>query len=227
MLDKASVAQIKKEIGNPHETMKEKAPKGVHLTWEDHQPAGTPKRIQQIMGSELVSPTLNEFIRSPAMLDVMEQIIGPELIIYHSKLLMKAPNIGDCHFPWHQDYQYWQYALKEPTPVNCALAIDPQTIPNGCLYYVPGSNKKGILPHETFEASAFSVGMSGDIRAFPGVPVEYDAGDICLFGCIVIHGSEPNRTNESAIFNTCAYDVPGNFKDRAIRHELVRTRVAA
>lgn len=226
-VDKATVARIKKEIGNPHETMLNGTPKGVHIAWEDHQPAGTPKRILQLMGSELVSPELNRVIRSPEMLDIIEQIIGPEIILYHSKLLMKAPHIGESHFPWHQDFQYWQYSQKQPTQINCALAIDPQTIENGCLHYVPGSHKQGLRPHDTFKASAFAIGMAGDIHAFPGLPVEYDAGDICLFGSLVIHGSEQNRSDSSAVFNTCAYDIPDNFKDVALKSEVLRTRVAA
>src|SRR5262245_22131843 len=99
-VDKATVAQIKKEIGNPHESMLKGAPKGVGVGWEDDQPADAPKRIKQLMGSELVSPTLNRVVKSPEMLDIIEQLIGPEIILYHSKLLMKAPHVGDSHFPW-------------------------------------------------------------------------------------------------------------------------------
>lgn len=105
-------------------------------------------------------------------------------------------------------------------------AVEKQFI-SSVLHYVPGIHKQGLRAHDTFKGSAFTIGMKGDIHAFPGVPVEYDAGDICLFGSLVIHGSEANRTDTSAVFNTCAYDIPGNFNEAGGKTEVLRTRVAA
>lgn len=214
MMSQPDVAAIRRDLADVHErfTSADKLPPGVYCSWEADVPAGSPPKVEQLMGSEKVSPTLDRFIRSEAMLDMVEQIIGPDITLYHSKLLMKAPNVGKGHFPWHQDYGYWHHGEKEPTQLNCALAIEPQTRENGCLHYVPRSHKSGLVEHTHFAAQAFAWGLPGDIHAFPGVAVEYGPGDICLFGSLVIHGSEPNRTPHAATFNTCAYDKSGNHK---------------
>ncbi|MBL8992658.1 MAG: phytanoyl-CoA dioxygenase family protein [Spirochaetia bacterium] len=221
------IQKIKKEISGVHEFFVNHTMKGTNVSWEPDVPKGSAPKIQQLMGSEIVSPSLGEVIRSKEIVDMVEQIIGPEIELFHSKLLMKAPNVGGGHFPWHQDYGYWTQHEKMPVQMNCALAIDPQTIENGCLHYVPGSQKSGLLNHMNSGAKGFAWGLPGDIKAFPGVPVEYEPGDICFFGPLVIHGSEPNRTNESAVFNTCAYAVPGFQKNGNETRELLRSRKEA
>jgi ectoine hydroxylase-related dioxygenase (phytanoyl-CoA dioxygenase family) len=219
------IANIKKEIAEVHEFFVDHKLPGTNISWEPELDPGVSPKIQQLMGSQIVSPTLGNFIRSEKMLDIIEQILGPEIELFHSKLLMKAPHVGNGHFPWHQDYGYWVQHEKIPVQMNCALAIDPQTKENGCLYYVPGSHKQGLLNHfNNDKAKSFSWGLHGDMNAYPGVPVEYDAGDICLFGPLVIHGSEANRTDKSATFNTCAYAVPGHAKNEKEKREILRTK---
>ena len=99
-------------------------PEGVGLAWEDYQDEGRPKRIRQLMNSEMVSPVLMDISRSDEVLSVMEQLIGPDIYLYHSKLLMKAAHDG-TFTPWHQDFGYWHHGFNEPTQINCMLAIDP------------------------------------------------------------------------------------------------------
>ncbi len=222
-----TIQKIKKELENVHEYFVENKMPGTHVSWEPDVPNGAAPKIQQLMGSEIVSPTLGGVIRSKEVVDMIEQIIGPEIELFHSKLLMKAPHVGEGHFPWHQDYGYWTQHEKMPVQINCALAIDPQTKENGCLHYVPGSQHQGLLNHLNSGAKGFAWGLPGDIHAFPGVPVEYEAGDICLFGPLVIHGSEPNRTDKSAVFNTCAYAVPGFQKNGQEKREILRTQKSA
>jgi ectoine hydroxylase len=60
------------------------------------------------MGSELVSPTIAAISRHEAVLAVLRQLIGPEIWLYHSKLMMKAAHDGSFT-PWHQDFQYWMH----------------------------------------------------------------------------------------------------------------------
>jgi len=214
-VDLDKIAQIKRELANVHDELaNEDHPNPrVAIAWEQKLKPGEPKKIWQLLGSEIISPTLNEAITSDDMLDMVEQIIGPDITLYHSKLLMKEPHVGESIFPWHQDYSYWCRLEKEPTQVNCAIAIDPQTRENGCLHYVPGSHKQGLIEHKNLQTGGFNLGLGTDINQFEAECVEYDRGDICFFGPLVIHGSEHNRTDESATFNTTAYDKSGNHRD--------------
>jgi hypothetical protein len=75
----------------------------VRVAWEDRQLAGRPKRIRQLMNSELVCPTVERVLQSDAMLGIVEKLIGPSIGLYHSKLLMKSGTDGSFT-PFHQDW---------------------------------------------------------------------------------------------------------------------------
>ncbi|MDK3156641.1 phytanoyl-CoA dioxygenase family protein [Kamptonema cortianum] len=230
VFDKATVEKIRSEFQGIDGkiavmSLEEHAKMGVIASWEPDLPEGHPKVIQQLMGSDNISPTLHSLIRRRDIVDMVEQILGPEIELYHSKLLRKAPGVPGF-FPWHQDYGYWHFGEKMPAQVNIAFAIERQTIANGCLNYVPGSHKIGLLNHLNFGGESFAWGLSKDFDQFNAIPVEYEAGDICIFGSLVIHGSEPNRTPEPARFNTVAYSVTRTHKDENARYEVLRTAKA-
>ena len=97
------------------------------------------------VGSHSVERLLT--LRCDAMLDIIEELIGRDISLFHSKLLMKAANDGTA-IPWHQDYAYWKKESNEPSMVNCQLAIDGEDLENGCIRFVPGSHRWGLQGHE-------------------------------------------------------------------------------
>ena len=122
-------------------------PEGVHVSWEHEVDSNIRQRIKQLMHAEVISPALNRLVRSPEALDVAESILGPDISLFHCKLLMKAARDGTVT-PWHQDYSYWITADNRPLMLNCMLQIDDATVENGCLQVVPASHKKGLMAHE-------------------------------------------------------------------------------
>ena len=107
---------------------------------------------------------------------------------------------------------YWNPRFKQPTHLNCMLAIDPMTEANGCIRFVRGSHTAGFREHVTVESASFSLAISGSLDAFPeAVPVECAAGDAVFFGPLVVHGSMPNESAGDRRANTLAYDIPGNL----------------
>ena len=212
LISEAQLAALDQEIDGLHEKMALETPKGVHVTW-DKQVDGRPRRIRQLMNSEIVSPTLNENLRSDAMLDVVEALIGSQISLFHSKLLMKAALDGSPT-PWHQDYAYWKRGENRPVMVNCMLAIDPQTLENGCIQFVPGSHKDGLMTHENKPTGfGFDVYLPGEFTARKGtVALPMRRGDCVFFNSLVIHGSDANRSLKHRRANTVAYTVTGNDK---------------
>ncbi len=92
----------------------------------------------------------------------MKQLIGPDLYLYHSKLMMKAAHDG-TFTPWHQDFGYWHFDLKQPTQVNCMLAIDPADEGNGAVRMVVGRHHDGLVTHLRLQCDSFALGLHGDI----------------------------------------------------------------
>lgn len=209
LVDRAGIAALRAEIDGLHQRM-DAVPEaeGVHVSWED---GVVPRRIRQLMGSELVSSHVDAISRSEPVLAILRQLIGPDVLLYHSKLMMKAA--GDGSFtPWHQDYQYWVHESFRPTQVNCMLSIDASDEANGALRMVDGSHRLGLLAPTRINSSSFSIGLPGDLAAWPSTLIETKPGDAVFFGAYVVHGSGPNASSRDRRANTFAFDAPGNWR---------------
>ena len=203
------IEAIRSEIEGIHERMAAQPLEGVHNAWEEYDNPANPRRIKQLMNSELVSPTLNCILRSDTMLDIIEDLIGPNISLYHSKLLLKSSRDGTA-VPWHQDYAYWKTEDNQPLMVNCQLAIDRASRENGCIQYIPGSHKWGLQEHERAQQT-FAMYLPGDdYERADAVAVEMEPGDGVFFNALIIHGSAANTSTLERRMNTFAYNVTGN-----------------
>ncbi len=143
---------------------------------------GVLRKIQDIHGSE------SEFRAACVtenVLDIVEDIIGPE-IYYHSSKLMFKPARGGRQKPWHQDFAYW--SEQNPNQVTVWYAIDPATRENGCVKTSVGSHKRGLRPH-------FGKELQLDPTLIPAESIVYaemQPGDVLFFDVLTLHGSDPN-----------------------------------
>jgi phytanoyl-CoA hydroxylase len=211
------VDRIRSEIAGIHErAAADHEGIGRHVLWED-LPEGDAPRIRQLMGSQYISQTIMEITTSPKMLGAMKDLLGDDVELFHSKLMMKAAQKGSFT-PWHSDWGYWKHHFKTPRLMNAFLAIDESTIENGCIRYVSGSHKQ-FIEQQVFEStSGFNIGLPGGLDAFNGVPVEMQPGDVAFHDAICIHASEGNQSSKSRIMNTFAYSVVNNVADNEQSH---------
>lgn len=209
LVDAAAIDALGRACDGLHERYAGVAePPGMSISWEEA--SGRPPRIRQLMGSEIACPAIDAISRSEAVLAVMRQLIGPDVHLYHSKLMMKAAHEGSFT-PWHQDFQYWQHESFLPTQVNCMLYIDGADLDNGCLRMVDGSHRRGLLPIHRIAAKSFSIGLAGGLDDWPSTPVPVQPGDAIFFGAYVVHGSGPNTSPRHRRANTFAFDRPCNW----------------
>ncbi|WP_257349661.1 phytanoyl-CoA dioxygenase family protein [Pseudalkalibacillus decolorationis] len=125
----------------------------------------------------------------PNMRAVLKQIIGPNVQLHHSKMLVKPPENGAA-FPMHQDYPYFPH--ENHTMLAASVHLDDSNEENGCLRVVPESHKEGALPH---------VGRHYlDQKDYPisiGTPCPAEAGDVLFFNYLTIHGSNVNQSTRN------------------------------
>ena len=101
--------------------------------------------------SHLVSAPLAALIRKPAILDAVEDVIGPDILVWGGSFFNKAGGSPDL-VSWHQDATYW--GLEPMDIVTAWVALTPSTVESGCMRVVPGSHAGNILPHtETYGAN--------------------------------------------------------------------------
>ena len=85
------------------------------------------------------------YARDPNILNMVEQVIGSDVILWNSSFFAKPAENGK-KTPWHQDGEYWP--LRPLATCTVWLAIDDATVENGCLKFMPGSHKnRNLRPH--------------------------------------------------------------------------------
>ncbi|MCH2175566.1 MAG: phytanoyl-CoA dioxygenase family protein [Lentisphaeria bacterium] len=204
------VDRIQDAVHEYHERFaKEKIP-GTYITWEEDQDGK--KLIRQLMGSQNINEDINIIAKSEKLIGAIEDLLGEQVELFHSKLMMKAAEKGSFT-PWHSDWAYWRTTFKRPALMNAFLAIDSSTLENGCIRYVPGSHKQFQEHIRDPNSSGFGIGLPGGIDAYPNQPVEMEPGDIAFHDAICVHASESNRSLNSRVMNTFAYTALNNILD--------------
>jgi phytanoyl-CoA hydroxylase len=130
-------------------------------------------------------------------LAVAAQLQGAGMEIDYDQLLAKQPYKDDAVFAWHQDMAYWPDTPDTRT-ATVWCAIDDSTVENGCMRFVPATNRETTLrPHEpVFGGRGESHALGTDLR--PGdevVPVPIRRGDCTVHNERVMHGSGGNTTS--------------------------------
>lgn len=165
---------------------------------------------------------LLEFARNPDLLDIAEQLIGPDLILWGSQVFSKPAGDGMA-IPWHQDGQYWP--MRPLATVTVWIAVDEATPQNGCLRVIPGTHESGLLPHESTEESGLALNqglVSGTIDEREAVDIELEAGEISLHHAMIVHGSNANRSAKRRCGYAIRYMPATSHFDRT----LLPTRIA-
>ncbi|MGE0717306.1 MAG: phytanoyl-CoA dioxygenase family protein [Alphaproteobacteria bacterium] len=175
--------------------------------------AGYRARLAQLEASEggtltkrtnqkphLLLPWLNELIRHPKILDAVEDVLGPDLLCWGSGFFAKRPGDGG-YVSWHQDSTYW--GLSEPDVTTAWIAFTPSFKANGCMRVVPDTHKKDQLPHaDTFaQDNLLSRGqeIAVEVDENQAVDVVLQPGEMSLHHVRLVHGSEPNTSDQPRI----------------------------
>ena len=146
------------------------------------------------------------YARDQNILDMVSQLIGPDIALWNSSFFAKPAKIG-TRTPWHQDGEYWPI-----TPLaTCTvwIALDDATTSNGCLRFLPGSHKtKNLESHHINHASDVALPLELDnhhIDESKAESIELKAGQISLHDVFLMHASEANRSNQSRRGMTLRY----------------------
>ena len=135
--------------------------------------------------------------RLPAILDMVEQLIGPDFALWNSSFFAKPARIG-TKTPWHQDGEYWP--IRPLATCSVWIAVDPATTENGCLRVIPGSHRRRELgQHEFNGAEGLSLPLelrAGEFDETTARDIVLEAGQVSLHDIFMVHGSEPNRSEK-------------------------------
>jgi non-heme Fe2+,alpha-ketoglutarate-dependent halogenase len=158
--------------------------------------------------AHLPFPFLCDVISHPRLLDMVEDIIGPNILCWGSSFFQKEAN--DPGFvSWHQDSTY--YGLEPPDTLTAWIAISEASLEAGCMKFIPGSHNQGIYEHEEFKGGDNLLSRGQTILGIEeekAVPVPLKAGQFSFHKEDTVHASEPNRTNDRRIGLSIHYIAP-------------------
>jgi ectoine hydroxylase-related dioxygenase (phytanoyl-CoA dioxygenase family) len=129
-------------------------------------------------------------IQSDPFLDVAEAILGPDIILHHTKLFQK-PRENGMPFTMHQDWSYFP-SVKD-TMIAGIIHVSRATDEMGCLRVYPGSHRLGRAAHTSGQEP------SELLEKYPlenATVIAAEPGDVLFFHYFTLHGSKHNRSNE-------------------------------
>src|SRR5579871_1218184 len=146
-----------------------------------------------------------DIVTNPIILDYVEDLIGPNIVAWGTQYFCKLPGDGKP-VSWHQDASYWPFTPAHT--VTLWLAVDDADLENGCMQVIPGTHTLGHLEFDMSGADENSV-LPQKIKGIEsyGLPVSFElkAGEISLHADMLVHGSDPNRSNRRRCGLTVRY----------------------
>ena len=132
-----------------------------------------------------------EFSTKPRMLDLVEDLIGPDILLTDAIFRLKDPG-SSTHYGWHQDAARIEV---DPPFLIAYLAIGEATLDNGCLRVIPGSHGR-IEPFGFVSYGKRQVARVKHVDESRAVDLVLRKGEVGIFNCNTIHGSGQNRSSE-------------------------------
>ena len=174
----AGVARLEAELGSPIAQ--------ADIKWRSHAHAH--------------SPWFNDLIRHPRILDAIEDVIGPNILVWTSTFFIKEPH-SPTFAAWHQDGAYFGFEPKEQ--VNAWVALTDATAEAGCMEQLSFRGNPRLLHHAAL-GLAHSINRAGQTIVDPfddsePVAMALPAGSFSLHHELALHRSAPNRASHRRV----------------------------
>jgi len=169
-------------------------PEGVRMQIEPAIRRGdavAPSAMDALRKVEGLVEHVDAFVKlasDPRLLDVMQDLIGPDIKLFRDALMMKPPRHGSAK-PYHQDSAYWQ--IDPPDLVSVWIALDDATLENGCMRVIPGSHQSGVMEHQhlqDYQVDETRLDTSNEVA------VPLNAGGCLFFHSLLLHATAPNHS---------------------------------
>ncbi len=150
-----------------------------------------------------VSPAAFRLLTTPRLLDLVEDLIGPEIYsnpVQHLRMKLPKRAVATSgaysglvsQVPWHQDNGVILPEADQSRILTVWLPVNRSTVENGCLQVIPGSHRSGLVAHCPAE-KGLTISDSLLPQKAP-VPLPMQPGSVLLMTSRTIHSSVDNCT---------------------------------
>lgn len=165
--------------------------------------------LRRVNNPSDISPVYREVMENSAVVDMVADLIGPDVKFHHCKINVKLPG-SNTEVGYHQDFPYTPHTNDDI--VTALLMLDDMTPENGCLTVVPGSHRGPL--YSLFEKDVFvgSIDAKVTARLKPReIQITGKAGSVCLMHTRLVHGSDANRSTRNRGLYICVYSAADAF----------------
>jgi ectoine hydroxylase len=153
-------------------------------------------RLRRLSSPTDLHETYWSFASQSPIVDVVVDLVGPNVKFHHSKLNFKAPRGGE-EVKWHQDIQFWPHTNYDLLTIGVFLEdVEPGM---GEVGFVSGSHNGPLF--DLYDADRWVGALADDDLAGAGVArASYPtgrAGTITVHNCRTVHGSSPNGSSRA------------------------------
>ena len=141
----------------------------------------------------------DEIVHHPGILDAVEDLIGPDILLYHLTLWLKEPRT-DAFISWHQDSTY--FGLSPAEHVTAWVALSHSNLESGCVQVVPGSHLRGQVAHgvEKKEENMLRTGQKVELPDDASIDtLVLRPGEFSLHHTHLLHNSMANHSDDRRI----------------------------
>jgi ectoine hydroxylase-related dioxygenase (phytanoyl-CoA dioxygenase family) len=186
------------------------------------------QQMLQIMQMCEVNIHFRRLVYHERILDIVEDLIGPNIQLFHDQALYKpAYHGGPIH--WHQDNAYWR--CSPPNLVSAWVTLDDVNVHNGAMQFIPGSHLQAI-GHARAQTSNALLDSGEHADKSKAVVVDLPAGGITIHHCQTLHMTEPNTTDRQRRAFAIHFMTPGTRSLRtgeylpvSFSRPLLRTKI--
>ena len=141
------------------------------------------------------SAEFGKLARDSRILDLVEQVLGPDLILWLTHVFCKAAGSGR-EVPWHQDGQYWP--IRPHATCTVWVALDKVDRTNGAMRVIPGSHNTGQIDHRGDDSPDLTLNLVAVPEQFDERKAHYlelEPGQVSMHHIDIVHGSAPNTSS--------------------------------
>jgi hypothetical protein len=125
------------------------------------------------------------FARSPKVVDIIEDLMGPNIKLYYDQVFSKSPYAPANRY--HQDSVFWRFFASN-FQITCQILLDPATAENGCVRVIPGSQNFGLVDWDHLPRLLTEDVLENEVE----LPLR--PGDATFHHSLTLHCSGPNAT---------------------------------
>src|SRR5262245_15157385 len=164
----------------------------------ESQLGGRPRTIE-VRQMHLHFPWAYDLATHPQILDAVEDLLGPDLLVWATELFAKHPRDGAVSIGWHRDRPYMGF--DPATTTTAWVALSDSTPANGGMRAVPGPDRL-TTPAPSRGRAAVAVDEQS------AVDVVLAEGEMSLHDADILHGSGPNRSDRNRVGFAIRYVTP-------------------